>query len=70
MPGQREWKLALRLRYALEADERRAANRPATPPSAVAPRTLPIATLHAPQLRPDCEERRKVCRRAEDLLLD
>ena len=75
MPGQREWKLALRLRYALGADERRAANRPATPPSAVAPppaapRTLPIATLHAPQLRPDCEERRKAYRRAEDLLLD
>ncbi|WP_426165752.1 hypothetical protein [Pseudoduganella sp. R-34] len=75
MPGQREWKLALRLRYALEADERRAANRPATPPSAVAPppaapRNLPIATLHAPQLRPDCEERRKAYRRAEDLLLD
>ncbi|KQV47706.1 MULTISPECIES: hypothetical protein [unclassified Duganella] len=82
MPGQREWKLALRLRHALEADARRAANRSAKPvpvPAAVPqqasplpalPRNLPVGNLLAPQLRSDCEERRKVYRRAEDLLLD
>jgi len=82
MPGQREWKQALRLRCALEADERWAVDRPAapTPAPAVAPprvsaapapqRSLPAGVLHAPQLRSDCEERRKVSRRAEDLLLD
>lgn len=82
MPGQREWKQAFRLRYALEADERRAANRPATPalaptlapprpaPSAAPQRTLPAGVQHATQLRPGCEERRKTYRRAEDLLLD
>lgn len=82
MPGQREWKLALRLRHAMEADERRAAYRCAkpTPAPAAAPqrasppsppsRTLPAGALLAPQLRPDNEERRKAYRRAEDLLLD
>ncbi|HEY0587471.1 MAG TPA: hypothetical protein VGD52_15145 [Pseudoduganella sp.] len=80
MPGQREWKLALRLRQELEADERRPAGgpaklSPAAPPLQAWPspapkRSLPAGALLAPQLRPDCAERRKVYRRAEDLLLD
>lgn len=76
MPGQREWKLALRLRYALEADARRAAKHPPAParsqpsPPPAPQRAVPAGVLPAPQLRPDCEERRKAFRRAEDLLLD
>ncbi|KQZ40912.1 hypothetical protein [Duganella sp. Root1480D1] len=73
LPGQREWKLALHLRRALEANERQKAKRPAAPapaPTAAPPRVLPAGVLLAPKLRPDFEERRQIYRRAEDLLLD
>jgi len=80
MPGQREWKMAFRLRCAQETEARNKANRiaspkPAEPPLAAAtmetpPRSLPDGPLLAPRLRPDAEERRHSYRRAEDLLLD
>lgn len=78
-PGERDWKMALRLRHALEAQVRRDNNRPATAPDLAAPAkplvtatapALPAEMLPAPRLRPDAVERRHTYRRAEDLLLD
>jgi hypothetical protein len=81
MPGEREWRLAIRLRHEQTAQARLRGDRPAggTPPSttqqaappaqAVAP-LLPAAVQLIPQLRPDVEERRRTYRRAEDLLLE
>lgn len=65
LPGERDWKPALRLRHALEAQARRSANKAAAPPQA-----QPAERLLAPQLRQDAKERRTTYRRAEDLLLD
>lgn len=80
MPGEREWKMAFRLRVAQETEARRDANRPPSPkpvepaaPTAAndtTRRSLPEGPLLAPQLRLDAEERRRSYRRAEDLLLD
>lgn len=80
MPGQREWKMAFRLRCAQEAEARRHSSHVPPPKPAEAhlpavtadppPRALPASPLLAPKLRPDAEERRRSYRRAEDLLLD
>ena len=81
MPGEREWKMAFRLRCEQQAEAGRSANRvpppkpiePPTPAASTAlpaPRSLPDGPLLAPKLRPDAAERRHSYRRAEDLLLD
>lgn len=81
MPGEREWKMAFRLRCEQEAEAGRGANRapppkPIQPPAPAASAALPVARslpdgpLLVPKLRPDAEERRRSYRRAEDLLLD
>ena len=78
-PGEREWALALRLRQALEAQNRHAACRDAARQAAAAPAPAPVpaapyqppsATLAAASAPFDGLERRKSYRRAEDLLLD
>ena len=81
MPGERQWKNATRLRYEAAAQARRLQQRDAATSIVAAPPGFPSQPRQAapvlqdgklllPQLRPDCEERRRTYRRAEDLLLD